>query len=805
MRTQDLCSTLRQTRRGPVLAVAVLAVGALLFSSCDWTMWRYGPEGTGFNPGESTISASNVSGLQWRWTESSQTGQTGLPSESSPAVANGFLYATSSNGKLDAFDASNGTGKWSYQMGSSARTLSPAVDNGVVYASSSDTLYAIDAASGTKLWSASVGAGSPPVVANGVVYIDATDNQLHAFNATTGSELWSVGVGAWWLTPAVANGVVYIGSGTGGTLHAFNATTGSEVWAAPVGAWPQTYASVAVANGVVYIATDKLYAFNATTGSELWSDPVSVPSATPAVANGVVYIVANDGKLHAFNATTGSEFWSTGVDGTWTEPIVANGVVYLGERGTLHAFDATTGGTLWSQAIGGSNVPVAPAVANGVVFASAYDITGGSGGNNGFITAYNLPVPGAGLTMSPAFVPDYGTVLDGTSAGPATFTVTNFGSSATTAITDTFTGADPSQFRVTSDSCAGQTLAGGASCIIGVAFAPTLPGVRKANLAVNAATGGSVAATLSGTGNAFSIDPTGKDYGSVAAGTSSPPTTFTVTNRSQTTVTPTIASLAGSQFTASSDTCSGATLAAGATCNIAVAFTPPPNAPVPDEASATLSASAAGVTTSASLSGTVPPLAIVPANKDYGTVPVGSSSSATFTITNVSSAQVAFLPSVVGSPYSITSDDCPAGLYTYYLNPGASCTNVVTFAPSVSGTFDGQLTETVYSPGNWSAQASLVGVGASVSVVVPSNGASVSGTSSVLDAVPSGGATQVVFEVIGGSVNAMVADGTPSLYGWLATWNTTAVPDGTYTLEAQASYAGGVTVTSPGIQITVNN
>jgi outer membrane protein assembly factor BamB len=691
-----------------VLTLAVLAVGGFLLSSCDWAQFRYGPEGTGFNPFESTIGASNVSGLQQRWTESSQTGN---PSESSPVVANGSLYATSSYGKLDAFDASSGTGKWSYQMGASAQSLSPAVDNGVVYASSYGNLYAIDAASGTKLWSASVGGAqvaSPAVIANGVVYILATDTQLHAFNATTGSELWSVGVGTGFSTPAVANGVVYIGSNDG-KLYAFNATTGSEVWAAPVGAWPQSSASVAVANGVVYIATDKLYAFNATTGSELWSDPVRVPNSTPAVANGVVYIFSTDATLHAFNATTGSEVWSIGIDGGWTPPVVANGVVYLGERGTLDAFSATTGATLWSTAIGGSNVSVAPVVANGVVYASYHDVLYGG---NGFITAYNLPVPGAGLTVSPTFAPDYGTVLDGTSTGPATFTVTNFGSSATTAITDTFTGADPSQFRLTSDTCADMTLAGGASCTVGVAFAPTLPGVLSANLVVSAATGGSAGATLSGTGNAFSIDPPSKDYGSVAAGTSSPPTTFIVTNRSQATISPTIAFLAGSQFTASSDTCSGATLAAGATCSIVVAFTPPPNAPIPEVASATLSASAAGVTTSAGLSGTVLPLAIVPPTKDYGTVRVGSNSATTFTITNVSSTQVIFLPGVVGSPYSITSDDCPAAGYgAVLLSPGASCTNVVTFAPSVTGTFDGQLTETVFSPGNWLVRASLVGTG----------------------------------------------------------------------------------------------
>jgi hypothetical protein len=224
--------------------------------------------------------------------------------------------------------------------------------------------------------------------------------------------------------------------------------------------------------------------------------------------------------------------------------------------------------------------------------------------------------------------------------------------------------------------------------------------------------------------------------------------------------------------------------------------------------SATLSVNTTpGVAVSAGVSGTAQAVAIVPPTKDYGTVPLGSSSPATFTITNLSSAALPapLATSVSGSGFSITSDGCNGQT----LALGASCTVVVTFAPTVTGTtYNGQLKVDVilaYGIHETLTQATLVGTGASVDVVVPSNGASVSGTSSVLDAVPSGGATQVVFEVIGGSVNAMVADGTPTLYGWLATWNTTAVPDGTYTLQAQASYAGGVTVTSPGIQITVNN
>jgi hypothetical protein len=50
----------------------------------------------------------------------------------------------------------------------------------------------------------------------------------------------------------------------------------------------------------------------------------------------------------------------------------------------------------------------------------------------------------------------------------------------------------------------------------------------------------------------------------------------------------------------------------------------------------------------------------------------------------------------------------------------------------------------------------------------------------------------------------VIATGTATLYGWLAEWNTTSVPNGTYTLQSVGTTSGG-TVTSAPITITVSN
>ncbi len=62
---------------------------------------------------------------------------------------------------------------------------------------------------------------SSPAVANGMVYVGSEDNNVYARNASTGVELWQYATGnAVYSSPAVANGVVYVGS-TDSNLYAF--------------------------------------------------------------------------------------------------------------------------------------------------------------------------------------------------------------------------------------------------------------------------------------------------------------------------------------------------------------------------------------------------------------------------------------------------------------------------------------------------------------------------------------------------------------------------------------------------------
>ena len=93
----------------------------------------------------------------------------------------------------------------------------------------------------------------------------------------------------------------------------------------------------------------------------------------------------------------------------------------------------------------------------------------------------------------------------------------------------------------------------------------------------------------------------------------------------------------------------------------------------------------------------------------------------------------------------------------------------------------------------------------STSVLVPSSGATLSG-STYLDASASN-ATSVEFLLFGGTYGysaPVVCTATLTYYGWLCSWNTTDVPNGSYALVSYASGTDGSAFSSP-ISITVDN
>ena len=362
------------------------------------------------NPYETVLNVNNVGNLQLKW--SFITGRT---QDSSHVVANGVVYVGSRDDHVYALNASTGATLWSFATGWWVLSA-PAVANGVVYVGSVDgNLYALNASTGAMLWSFAAvnaygGLYSSPAVVNGVVYVGSTETpsgsgwagHVYALDGSTGAMLWTFAAGeapGWPAVPnvAVANGVVYAGSGDG-NLYALNASTGAKLWSYATGGRVQ---APAAANGVVYVGSSdhNVYALNASTGAKLWSYATGgFVETSPAVANGVVYVGSDDHNVYALNASTGAKLWSyaTGAP-VPSSPAVANGVVYVGSNDHhLYALNASTGAKLWSYTTAGAAV-YSPVVVDGVVSVDSWDNNGNDSGN-GIVYAFGLPA-GADLQL----------------------------------------------------------------------------------------------------------------------------------------------------------------------------------------------------------------------------------------------------------------------------------------------------------------------------------------------------------------------------------------------------------------------
>ena len=109
-----------------------------------------------------------------------------------------------------------------------------------------------------------------------------------------------------------------------------------------------------------------------------------------------------------------------------------------------------------------------------------------------------------------------------TVSSPITLTITDTGTGPLQISSLTFAGTDPQDFLISSNGCVGQ-LAAGASCTLGVNFAPQGQGARSATLQIASNAQGSPAAVpLSGNGGSLPQGPPGQNGATGKTGAAGP-------------------------------------------------------------------------------------------------------------------------------------------------------------------------------------------------------------------------------------------------------------------------------------------
>jgi outer membrane protein assembly factor BamB/predicted phosphodiesterase len=323
--------------------------------------------------------------------------------QGAPVVSGGLVYVAASDlgggdqGGVVALELATGAERWRHVTKRSVRAA-PAVGGGVVVVGLVDgEVHGLDAATGAPIWTYQVSEGldsrvgalfAAPTIADGTVYV-GVQRHFAALDLATGVERWSVDPtprGTWhgsFVAPTVSGGLVLgqFDRDLGGVV-AYDEAEGAgqgDVWRL-LGAPSVAMGGSPLSDGVtVFVANGQaeVGAFDLGTGAPKWSrvlDPQGwdwgySTSATPALADGRLFVAIQYRDLVALDAEMGDELWrfaaagssvvhpthyrGAGMAGFQGSPLVAGSTVWIGGTdGRLSALDAATGVEQWHLDVG---------------------------------------------------------------------------------------------------------------------------------------------------------------------------------------------------------------------------------------------------------------------------------------------------------------------------------------------------------------------------------------------------------------------------------------------------------------------
>jgi outer membrane protein assembly factor BamB len=273
-----------------------------------------------------------------------------------------------------ALSAGNGQVKWISTM-RGGTILGMEVHPEAVYVGldleAAKPFRALRPSDGSSLWTAT--SGSLYGLADTAGYVYFGTSTLSALSNRDGSHRWDVQTLVM-SNPATHGGTLYVLTAKHprppSVLQALRAVDGSPLWTVP---GPDS--GLIATDGTVICAYDipaasqpgRLWAWRASDGHLLWKSAKHQTFGLPAVLNGVIYAVRDDGTMIAFRPADRAQLWSRPVDAQIT-PAASTSVVYAGDQsGGLLALRPADGQVLWKS---GSRFTAGPIVAGGSVYVS---------------------------------------------------------------------------------------------------------------------------------------------------------------------------------------------------------------------------------------------------------------------------------------------------------------------------------------------------------------------------------------------------------------------------------------------------
>ncbi len=176
-------------------------------------------------------------------------------------------------------------------------------------------------------------------------------------------------------SPIIVNDVLYVGSNYG--IHAIDAKTGRELWRNQTNGFVKS--APTVADGVLYIGADdrRFYAMDIKDGTMKWiyKNATNGYTSSPIVVNNLAYEGSKDGSFYAFDVRNGEPSWQI-LTGKVIEssPAMGDGIIVFGTNGgVIIAIDPVTRNEKWRYDTGTSDIISSPLIADGTVFVGSND------------------------------------------------------------------------------------------------------------------------------------------------------------------------------------------------------------------------------------------------------------------------------------------------------------------------------------------------------------------------------------------------------------------------------------------------
>lgn len=254
----------------------------------------------------------------WVFKEGAVQGQTEMDQwdyfDASASVDGDRIYIGSASGMMYALQEKSGEMLWQFKAGAPIKATAAHDDERVYAGDWNGKLYALNKTDGKLIWEYQTKPNlhhkaiqSTPWVEDGVVYLGGRNFFLYGLNAAKGTVLWEQPEPAWVASPVYADGKLLAGNSNGTFMKAVEPESGNMLWKFVLDS--NVLAAPAVADGVVYFGSgyayengdreEFLYAVELATGALKWKLPTYKLQTTPAVQGDMIYYTGFDKALHA--------------------------------------------------------------------------------------------------------------------------------------------------------------------------------------------------------------------------------------------------------------------------------------------------------------------------------------------------------------------------------------------------------------------------------------------------------------------------------------------------------------------------